>query len=96
MTALRRLRLNRVSLHVAVALHYIALISCDADHCPLVYPFTTMISKEGLAPCWRRAIMYVRYEISCPFHGKPETLQIPDYYAEQGFEGEVQCGGGMV
>ena len=38
--------------------------------------------------------MSVRYEISCPYHGKPETLEVPDSYGEYGFEGEVQCGGG--
>ncbi len=37
--------------------------------------------------------MSVKYEIWCPDHGKPETLEVPDSYAEHGFEGEVQCGG---
>ncbi|MBI4215989.1 MAG: hypothetical protein HY687_01145 [Chloroflexi bacterium] len=31
-----------------------------------------------------------RVEISCPFHGQVEKLELPDSYRD--FEGEVKCG----
>lgn len=31
-------------------------------------------------------------EIQCPFHGRSETLELPDsYFHDQGFDGEVPC-----
>ena len=35
-----------------------------------------------------------KFEISCPYHGKLETIEVPDAYVESGFVGEVRCGGG--
>jgi len=34
----------------------------------------------------------VKFEISCPHHGKVETLELPDSYAKSVFRGEVKCG----
>ena len=36
--------------------------------------------------------MSIKFEISCPYHGNMETLELPDAYGEDAFEGEVQCG----
>ena len=33
-----------------------------------------------------------QYEISCPHHGKIETITVPDSYGQHNFEGEVRCG----
>ena len=33
-----------------------------------------------------------KFEISCPYHGKLETIEVPDAYREANFKGEVQCG----
>ncbi|MBA7702350.1 hypothetical protein ES703_111114 [subsurface metagenome] len=34
----------------------------------------------------------LKLEILCPYHGKIETLELPDSYAQ--FKGEVRCGAG--
>ena len=35
----------------------------------------------------------VKFEISCPHHGKVETLELPDSYTKPTvFRGEVKCG----
>jgi len=35
----------------------------------------------------------VKFEISCPHHGKVETIELPDSYAKTViFKGEVKCG----
>jgi hypothetical protein len=39
-----------------------------------------------------RRQMMLKLEISCPWHGKVETLELPDSYTN--FKGEVQCGAG--
>ncbi len=36
----------------------------------------------------------LKLEISCPYHGKIETLELPDAY--NFFKGEVQCGAGAA
>ncbi len=33
-----------------------------------------------------------KFEISCPHHGKIETLELPDSYTKVAFSGEVKCG----
>ena len=33
-----------------------------------------------------------KFEISCPFHGGIENIEVPDSYVDAGFEGEVRCG----
>ena len=33
-----------------------------------------------------------KFEISCPYHGEIETLEVPDSYPDVDFEGEVRCG----
>lgn len=34
-----------------------------------------------------------KFEIACPYHGKTETLELPDSYAKTTvFRGEVKCG----
>lgn len=33
-----------------------------------------------------------KFEISCPHHGKVETLELPDSYTKVVFRGEVRCG----
>ena len=38
------------------------------------------------------ATMSVKYEISCPYHGNLESLELPDAYEQHGYEGEVRCG----
>ena len=34
----------------------------------------------------------IKFEISCPHHGKVEILELPDSYKEVAFSGEVMCG----
>ena len=34
----------------------------------------------------------LKLEILCPYHGKIETLELPDSYTQ--FKGEVRCGTG--
>ncbi len=34
----------------------------------------------------------LKLEISCPYHGKIETLELPTLY--ENFKGEVRCGAG--
>jgi len=33
-----------------------------------------------------------KFEIACPYHGKLETVEVPDDYRKSGFEGHVRCG----